>query len=212
MVALAMNAAEVVQIVRELGGKHPTMASGCDLTDLERTLAILPEQAAWRVADGTPVVLALHGDTSFRITVSPAPAYGEICPVAMTSRALDGHKLVARMEWGELVTTDGGEAWRRSHWTFRYSSEEDQELDDWQQVTGMVRVHPEPERLDRDEQYARSLLSRVGRRVAVWESAPDQEPHGEEPLGAETSAQTAPSRQRVTDIWGQPLRPKRRGR
>jgi len=114
-------------------------------------------------------IALVPGDTLFTITVREAPDTSRVCPVTMTSRTLDGHKLTVRFEWGEHVELREQGSWRRTHWTFRYAGQTDDELDEWQQVSGMVRLRPEPEELDSDEQFARALLARVGQRVAVVE-------------------------------------------
>jgi hypothetical protein len=160
-----MNEHEIAQIVQER--KHPRTAGSCDLEDFERTLAMLPASGEWKMAEHTAAVFALvPGDTLFTISIASPRSHGEICAVTMTSRSLDGHRLVARMEWGKRVPMRDGEVWQHTHWTFRYRDQEDDELEEWQQVSGMVRVTPLPVELDHEEEYARSLLSRVGQRLA----------------------------------------------
>jgi hypothetical protein len=162
-----MNPADIAQISQALCRQHPTIASGCDLADFERTLAMLPDQGEFKIAELTPAVFALApGDALFTITVSPPEQHGGSCVVTLTSRTIDGHKLAARMEWGELVHTRDGESWRRTNWIFRYAGHADDELDEWQRVSGLVRVRPQPEEVDYNERYARALLARVGTRIA----------------------------------------------
>lgn len=162
-----MNPADISQIGQALCRQHPTIAAACDLADFERTLAMLPDQGEFKIAELTPAVFALvPGDALFTITIAAPEKHGGVCAVTLTTRTLDGHKLAARMEWGELINTRGGEAWRRTHWIFRYAGQADDALDEWQRVSGLVRIRPLPEELDHNERYARALLARVGTRIA----------------------------------------------
>jgi hypothetical protein len=162
-----MNETEIAEIFQELGRKHPRTVGSCDLNDFERTLEMVPDSGEWKVADRAAAVFALvPGDTMFTISIAPPATLGAVCAVSMTSRALDGHRLVAHLEWGGQVRTRGSEVWRRTEWTFHYRDQHADDIEEWQTVSGMVRVSPLPAELDRDEEYARSLLRRVGQRVA----------------------------------------------
>lgn len=162
-----MNETDISLIVAELHRKHPEPTGICDLSDLELTLALLPDQGVWRISDSTPTVLALAPeDTLFTVTLGRSPGPQLPCAATLSSRVVDGEKLVARLEWGEYRHMSDGETWRDTHWVFRCGNQDDAELEEWQRVTGRVRTHPEPEELDHDEQYARGLLSRIGHRVA----------------------------------------------
>jgi hypothetical protein len=158
---------DIGAIVAELRRQHPRTVTDGDLTDLEHTLRILPDRGQWKIAEKTAAIFALvPGDKLFTVMVERPSAPGESCPVSMSARAIDGHKLAARFDWGERVDTRDGELWRRTHWVFRYSHQRDDELEEWQRATGSVRMSPQPEELDAEERYARALLSEAGRVVA----------------------------------------------
>jgi hypothetical protein len=205
-----VNQGEIAQVMDELRRKHPDAADERDLSDFELTLALVPEQSIWRVADRTPAVFAIaRGDRRFTVELGQPGRPGLPGPATLTSTAVEADKLLVRLEWGEPEVFSGGEIWRRTHWSFRLPEQEDRQLEEWQQVIGHVRTDVHPQELDRDEHYARGLLARIDRRVVRGEPAApaDQEAPTEAP-----PVPGGPHREQVTDIWGNPIDKRRRGR
>ena len=204
-----MKQSEIAQVLDELRRKHPDLAGEQDLSDLELTLELVPEQSVWRVADGTPAVFAFApGDRLFTIELGQPAQPGLACPATLTSTAVEGDKLLARLEWGDPAVFNGGEVWRSTRWSFRLPGQGDRQLEEWQQLTGHVRTDVDPHELDRDEHYARGLLGRIERRPAGGEPAASAD---EAPMEA-PSVPSGPRREQVTDLWGNPIDKRRRRR
>jgi hypothetical protein len=203
-----VNQTEVAEIVAELRRKHPGLPD--ELGELERTLGIVPEGAVWRVGDLTVAVFALApGDALFTITLEPAPEPGAVGGVTLSSRTVKSEEVLARLQWGDYLRIPGEDRWRRTHWTFRYPDQSDDQLEEWQRVSGNVRTSSQPEALDRDEAYARELLARVRRHPVGVGSA---EPTEQSRPAQGWAGPDAPPRQQVTDVWGNPLEKRRRKR
>jgi hypothetical protein len=158
-----MNEAAIAEIVGAMKRQHP---NAYVVYEFERTLALVPQDSGvWKIADLVPAVIILvPGDTLFTISIVDKDG-----TTAMRSCPLERDKILVGMKWGESTKGDAGQIWQQTHWTFRYVNQDEDKLDEWQRVTGRVRLAPGPEQLDRNELYARSLLSRVGRQVAIVE-------------------------------------------
>jgi hypothetical protein len=166
---VSMDEETIATIVRTLQEEHPHVVGGWALDDLERTLRLVPgDGGVWRIADSAAAVYVLvPNETLITITLTFENRQER---VRMTSRPLEGAKIIVGLDWGERPRP-GSEptTWRETRWTFRYAHQDETQLDEWQTITGRVRTVPEPEQIDRNEAFARSLLTSVGRRAAVVE-------------------------------------------
>lgn len=69
------------------------------------------------------------------------------------------------------------------------------------------------ETFDQTEAFARALAASMGWRTIEQTPVRDDEPQDDEPTDAGSSGRSGPSRQRVTDMWGNPIsKTKRRSR
>jgi hypothetical protein len=156
---MVMEQADIAAIIRELHQAHAEALSGYDMEmeALERTFAMLPAPEEWRVSVAMPIVYLLAaGDTLLTIAIDHDVSDPG---VTLSSRPLNGHGLVISLRWGQRRTEDAT-VYRRTHWTFRYVDQKAAELEDWQRIEGRVTLAP-AEELDRNERFARALLSRA---------------------------------------------------
>lgn len=205
-----MDETEVAEIVGELRRKHAGATADRDLSDFELTLGLLPDPWVWKVSDLAPSAYLLGPRyTLSTITLGVSPQPGLPCAATLSTKTLDGEKLTAHLEWGEYLTVGGSELWRRTHWTFPLTGQADGQLEEWQRVTGSVRLDAGQTGLDYDERYARGVFERIGRAVSDSGAvaAGDRDVHEQPPPAPSDSAG-----QPVTDIWGNPLEKRRRRR
>jgi hypothetical protein len=155
-----MREEDLEAITRQLLHQHP---SARDLIeDVERVLAMLPDQGQWKVADATPAVFLLANDGPLFTLMLADDA------VHLTSRPIDGEKIVCRLDWGERIHLRDTETWQQTQWTFRHEGEPDDDLAEWQQISGAVRIVP-PGAIDQGEALARAIAHRAGWTVAIIE-------------------------------------------
>jgi hypothetical protein len=160
------------EVPKELHREHGELMAAADdrlYAALTRALGMLPKSGvAWAIAKPKPVVFVCSKDTLFQIVLD----LGE-SKVSITSRPLNGEKMLVGLEWverepesfpnaEERERADSTQAWWEANWTFRYVDQGGDDLGEWQQVTGGIVVTREGERLDRRERFARAVAVAAG--------------------------------------------------
>ena len=163
----SMDENVVNEISNELRRVHAVRLGDSDTYEFELMLTLIPHDSPdWKVADATPAVYVIvPDDTLFTISRTRDGR------MHLTGRPLGGDRIVVGMEWGASGQSGSSQFWRETQWTFRYESQDEAELDEWQRVTGRIYYGAGgvPAELDRNEKFARSVLNRVGRRAAIVE-------------------------------------------
>jgi len=166
---------EVVQDLHHEHGKLMAAAEDRLYSDLTRAVELLPKDGFdWAIANSKPLLLARSRDTIFEIALHPDENRATIA-----SRPLNCEKLVVALEWVELEPeslpkpgsplpaadrqqANSMETWRETRWTFHYVDQGADDVREWQQVRGKIRVAGESERPDRRERFARTLAALAG--------------------------------------------------
>lgn len=163
--------------------------------DLELALRQLPRPAAFAVDDGATALFALgQSDTLFTLSAKDGR-------VSLTSRPLNGDRLMVSLEWSEAKLGT-----RATRWTFVYDDQRGP-TEPWQIVSGSVSIDADTghENIDEHEHFARMLATRAG-----WAEYPAA-PLVPQPAPEAQEAEAAQPRWRaMTDVWGKPLPQRRR--
>jgi hypothetical protein len=167
---------EVVQDLHHEHGKLMAAAEDRLYSDLTRAVELLPKDGFdWAIASNKPLVFARSKDTIFQIALHPDENRATIA-----SRPLNCEQLMVALEWVELEPeslpkpesslpnaaereqANSMETWWETSWTFHYVDQGADDVGEWQQVRGKIRITGEGERPDRRERFARTLAALAG--------------------------------------------------
>lgn len=128
---------------------------------IRRAVAMLPDGTTCAIAKDAPAVIGLApGDTIFVVRVL------DDWIVEVLSAPLSGEGLTIKCVTGPPVP-GGARVVRDVTWTFRYRGQPDDQLEDWQTITGWTAMNRDGQiEIDDREQLARAIASRVGWNVA----------------------------------------------
>jgi hypothetical protein len=125
------------------------------LAAVRTALGSVPDPGVWAISEDAAVLWVLvPGEILFTVHAA------EDGRVTTVSRPLQPNRLVVSLEWGDVQTSETGDAVRETTWAFRYLDE--RELNEpWQQITGRVGI----EAIDPREKLARAIAARAGWQV-----------------------------------------------
>jgi hypothetical protein len=160
-----MNPENVEKLSRSWDDAAQALGREHLLAAIRRALGSVPDPGVWAISDDAAVLWVLApGETLFTVYA------GEDGRVTAASRPLQASRLVVSLEWGDVQTTETGDAVRATTWIFGYLDEPGPR-EPWQRITGRVSVNE----IDPREKLARAIAARAGW-VANEAVSPDSTP------------------------------------